>query len=58
MKDDIVYDGKAQNDMSDAEKRLLELIAGAEPQNESEVQMVKEIEEIKKSGKIIDIPPM
>ena len=32
MKDDIVYDGKAQNDMSDAEKRLLELIAGAEPQ--------------------------
>ena len=58
MKDDLVYDGKAQNDMSDAEKRLLELIAGAEPQNESEVQMVKEIEEIKKSGKIIDIPPM
>lgn len=58
MKDDIVYDGKVSSNISDAEKRLLELIAGEEPQNESEVLMVKQIEELRKSGKIIDIPQM
>jgi hypothetical protein len=58
MKLDIVYDGKVSSNVSDAEKRLLELITGSEPQNESEIQMLKEIEELKKSGKIIDIPQM
>ena len=58
MKLDIVYDGKVSSNVSDAEKRLLELITGSEPKNESEIQMLKEIEELKKSGKIIDIPQM
>ena len=58
MKLDIVYDGKVSSNVSDAEKRLLELITGSEPQTESEIQMLKEIEELKKSGKIIDIPQM
>jgi hypothetical protein len=55
---DIVYDNSTSNDMSDEEKRLLELIGGAEPQNESEIAMVKEFEEMRKKGIIIEIPPM
>jgi hypothetical protein len=58
MKYEIVYDGKVSNDMSDAEKRLLELIAGESPVNDSERQTVKEIEEARKAGKVIDIPAM
>ena len=38
------------------EKRLLALICGAEPLNESEIEMVKQIKEIKEQGHIIDIP--
>lgn len=58
MKYEIVYDGKTNSDISDAEKRLLELIAGETPVNDSERQMVKEIEEARKAGKTIDIPGM
>ena len=58
MKEDIVYDGKVSSNISDAEKRVLELIGGAEPQNESEVQLLKEIQELMKSGKVVDIPQM
>jgi hypothetical protein len=58
MKYEIVYDGKTSNDMSEAEKRLLELIAGETPVNDSERQMVKEIEDALKEGKSIDIPGM
>ena len=54
----IVYDGTTSNDMSDEERRLLELIGGAEPQNEPEIAMVKEFEEMRKKGIIIEIPPM
>ena len=39
-----------------AEKRLLELAKGDKPKNESEVQLKKEIDEIKKKGRFIDIP--
>lgn len=58
MKEDIVYDGKVSSNISEAEKRVLELIGGAEPQNDSEKQLLKEIEELMKSGKVVDIPQM
>lgn len=55
---EIDYDGSISNDMSDSEKRVLELIYGAKPQNESEIAMVKEFEEMRKNGIVIDIPQM
>jgi len=58
MKEDIVYDGKVSSNISEPEKRVLELIGGAEPQNESEIQLLKEIQELMKSGKVVDIPQM
>ena len=57
-KEDVIYDKNIRNDISDAEKRLIELINGAEPQTPEEIEMVKEIEEAKKNGQIIDIPGM
>jgi hypothetical protein len=58
MKEDIVYDGKVSSNISEPEKRVLELIGGSEPQNESEIQLLKEIQELMKSGKVVDIPQM
>ena len=52
----IVNDGIPSNDMSPKERRLMELINGAEPKDEIEVQMVKEIKEIKDKGHIVWIP--
>ena len=40
---DIIIDNKPNSDMSPKERRLMELINGAEPKDESEKQMVKEI---------------
>ena len=58
MKDKIldIYKTKIESDTSDAEKRLIELINGAEPKDDDERAMVKEIEQAKKEGKIIYIP--
>jgi len=53
---EIVYDGTPNNDMSPKERRLMELINGAEPKNESERQMVKEIQDIKDKGQVVWIP--
>ena len=57
-KEDVIYDKNIRNDISDAEKRLIELINGAEPKTPEEIEMAKEIEEAKKNGQIIDIPGM
>ncbi len=53
---EIVNDGVPSDDMSAKESRLLELINGAEPKDESEKQMVKEIQEIKDKGHVVWIP--
>ena len=53
---DIIIDNKPNSDMSPKERRLMELINGAEPKNESEKQMVKEIQEIKDKGHVVWIP--
>ena len=55
---EIDYDGSTDNDISDAERRLLDLIYGAKPENESEIAMVKEFEEMRKKGIVIEIPQM
>jgi hypothetical protein len=53
---DIIIDNKSNSDMSPKERRLMELINGAEPKDESEKQMVKEIQEIKDKGHVVWIP--
>ncbi len=53
---DIIIDNKSNSDMSPKERRLKELINGAEPNDESEKQMVKEIQEIKDKGQVVWIP--
>ncbi len=53
---DIIIDNKLNSDMSQKERRLMELINGAEPKNESERQMVKEIQDIKDKGQVVWIP--
>ncbi len=53
---EIVYDGTPNSDMSPKERRLMELINGAEPKDDSEKQMVKEIQEIKDKGQVVWIP--
>ena len=50
------YNGKIDNDVSPAERRLIALINGAKPETPEEEQMVKEIEEAKKKGQVIYIP--
>jgi hypothetical protein len=52
----IIIDNKPNSDMSPKERRLMELINGAEPVNDSEKQMVKEINEIKDRGHVVWIP--
>ncbi len=53
---DIIIDNKPNSDMSPKERRSMELINGAEPKNESERQMVKEIQDIKDKGQVVWIP--
>ena len=53
---DIIIDNKPNTDMSPKERRLMELINGAEPKDDSEKQMVKEIQEIKAKGQVVWIP--
>jgi hypothetical protein len=53
---DIIIDNKPNCDMPPKERRLMELINGAEPMDESEKQMVKEIQEIKDKGHVVWIP--
>jgi len=53
---DIIIDNKPNSDMSPKERRLMELINGAEPKDESEKQMVKEIQEIEAKGGMAWIP--
>ncbi len=52
----IIIDNKLNSNMSPKERRLKELINGAEPKDESEKQMVKEIQEIKDKGHVVWIP--
>lgn len=47
---------KPNDDMSPKERRLMELINGADPTDESEKQMVKQIQEIKDKGQVVWIP--
>jgi len=53
---DIIIDNKPNSDMSPKERRLMELINGAEPKDDSEKQKVKEIQEIKDKGHVVWIP--
>lgn len=57
-KEEVIYDENLNNEISDSEKRLIELINGAEPKTPDEIEMVKEIQEAKKNGQIINIPGM
>lgn len=52
----VIVDNKPNSDMSPKERRLMELINGAEPKDESEKQMVKEIQDIKDKGQVVWIP--
>ena len=53
---DIIIDNKPNSDMSPKERRLMELINGAEPKDEAEKQIVKEIKEIEAKGDVVWIP--
>ena len=53
---DIIIDNKPNSDMSPKERRLMELINGDEPKDESEKQIVKEIKEIEAKGDVVWIP--
>ena len=53
---DIIIDNKPNNDISPKERRLMELINGAEPKDENENQMAKEIQDIKDKGQVVWIP--
>ncbi len=45
-----------KSDISGLEKRFLELSQGSKPRNEDERILLAEIEAIRKSGGIVDIP--
>jgi hypothetical protein len=49
----IIMDNKPNSDMSQDELRVIELINGAEPRDENERQMIKEIKRMDANGKII-----
>jgi hypothetical protein len=55
---DIIVTTSTESVLSGPEKRLKELIGGSKPMNAHEEQIVKDIEKIKKAGRIIDIPGM
>lgn len=50
----ILTDTKA--DISEKERRLMDLINGAKPRNEEEEKMVREIKDIEERGGSVDIP--
>jgi hypothetical protein len=52
----IIMNNKPNNDMSPKERRLMELINGAESIDDDEREMAKEIQEIKDKGHIVWIP--
>jgi hypothetical protein len=52
----IIMDNKPNSDMSPDELRLIELINGAEPRDENEKRMIKEIKRMDANGKIVWIP--
>ena len=49
----IIMDNKPHSDMSADELRVIELINGAEPRDENERRMIKEIKRMDANGKII-----
>ena len=51
----IIY---TKAELPEAETRLVELSMGDEPMNDSEKKMAKQINDIKASGGIIEIPSM
>ena len=51
-------DGYAESLLSEAEKRYLAMMNGLPPLNEKEAKMQKEIMQMMKEGKIVDIPSM
>ena len=53
---DIIIDNKPNSDMSPKERRLMELINGAEPKDDREKQIIKEIQEIEAKGDVVWIP--
>ena len=53
---DIIIDNKPNSDMSPKERRLMELINGAEPKDDAEKQIIKEIKEIEAKGHVVWIP--
>ena len=50
------YRTKIESDTSDYERRMIELINGDKPRNKDERELVKEIKQAEKEGKIIDVP--
>jgi len=52
----LIVSKSSENVLPGKEKRLLELTLGAKPIDENETQLVKQIEQIKKSGGIVEIP--
>ena len=52
----IVFSKSGMDVDPDQEKRLKELMAGAEPITDEEKAIVEKMEEIKKKGWIIEIP--
>ena len=49
----IIMDNKPNSDMSPDELRVIELINGAEPRDENERRMIKEIKRMDANGKIV-----
>jgi hypothetical protein len=49
----IIMDNKPNSDMSPDELRVIELINGAEPRDESERRVIKEIKRMDANGKIV-----
>ncbi|HEU5054022.1 MAG TPA: hypothetical protein VFT78_12970 [Hanamia sp.] len=45
-----------QADISDKERRLIDVINGAKPRNEEEEKMVREIKDIEQRGGSVEIP--
>ncbi len=49
----IIMDNKPNSDMSPDELRVIELIHGAEPRDENERRIIKEIKKMDANGKIV-----
>jgi predicted transcriptional regulator len=55
-KNDLIYDGVPKDTLSDSEKRLMALINGDKPRDANEEAIVRDIENDRKKGYILDIP--